>query len=171
MPLKIGDLAPNFDLTSSVGPLLMLRDEVPRTAIALYIALDATDERARRDLAELARQVKRLAALRTRILVLSRTPLEQLVALGKELALPFPLLHDDRAFCAAYDVVPREDGTSTSPALLLVGSDQRIRWMANPVAALDQSLREIDTVLATQASSAVNYPRSVISGWIDRLVH
>lgn len=34
--LAIGDVAPNFDLSSTEDVLLMLRDEAPRTAVLLY---------------------------------------------------------------------------------------------------------------------------------------
>ena len=171
MPLRIGDEAPNFDLTSTAGVLLMLRDEVPRTAVVLYVTREAGGERARRDLAALARAEPALVRRRARVLALSPAPLAQLTALAAELALPFPLLHDDRSFTAAYDVHAREDGLPPSPALYLIHRDQHIRWMANPVAAVDQALREVETVLATKASSAVNYPRAVLNRWIERLVH
>ena len=38
--ISIGDQAPDFDLTSTEGSLLMLRDEVPRTAVVLYVFAD-----------------------------------------------------------------------------------------------------------------------------------
>ena len=34
--LRVGDEAPNFDLTSTEDVLLMLRDEIPRSPVLLY---------------------------------------------------------------------------------------------------------------------------------------
>ena len=48
--VSIGDTAPNFDLSSTEDALLMLKDEVIRTAVVLYFFADAGSERVRRDL-------------------------------------------------------------------------------------------------------------------------
>ena len=52
--ITIGDEAPNFDLSSTEGVLLMLRDEVPRTSVLLYFFSDLDGAETRADLQALA---------------------------------------------------------------------------------------------------------------------
>jgi peroxiredoxin len=164
MPLAIGDEAPNFDLSSTENAVLMLRDEVARTPVAVYFFADPLDERARRDLDALNRHRDRLIRLRTRILAVSPARLAFLKRLQAERKLLFPLLHDDRDFSASYGVTPPE------PALVVVGRGQRVLWLANPVAAVAEALAEVEKVLKEQPSPAKSYPKSVINRLIDRLV-
>jgi hypothetical protein len=96
--ISIGDQAPNFDLTSTEGSLLMLRDEVPRTAVVLYFFSDPASERTRRDLQALGAKKQDLKKLHAKALAVSRAELLSLQKLQAELKLPFPLLHDDRDF-------------------------------------------------------------------------
>ena len=168
MPLNIGDEAPNFDLSSSEDVLLMLRDEVARTPIVLYVFRDAGDPGVGEDLAALTAARAELARRRARALAVAKQPLAELKKLQMERKLPFALLHDDRDFCAAYGVAPAEEGGAARPALLLVGRDQKIRWQAAPgtsaAAALPEILRELDAHAPIHAS----YPRTVINRFIGR---
>lgn len=168
MSLNIGDEAPNFDLSSSEDVLLMLRDEVARTPIVLYLFRDAGDPGVGEDLAALAAARAELARRRARVLAVARQPLADLKRLQAERKLPFPLLHDDRDFSAAYGVVPAGEGGVARPALLLVGRDQKIRWQAGPgtsaAAAMPEILRELDA----HAPIHTSYPRSVVNRFIGR---
>ena len=49
---EIGETAPNFDLSSTEGALLMLRDECVHSALVVYFRA-ALDERTKLDLAVL----------------------------------------------------------------------------------------------------------------------
>ncbi len=171
MRLEIGQEAPNFDLTSTADALLMLRDEVARTALLLYFfpAPDAPGVRA--DLAALATARERLAAGKTRCLAISRAPLAALAAVQRELRLPFPLLHDDRDFSARYGVAAPEEGAPTPRALCLVGRDQRVRWLACPTADVAAELPRIAAALATPGPPLRAYPRKIVNRFIDRSVN
>jgi peroxiredoxin len=170
-PISIGDEAPNFDLSSTEDALLMLKDEVSRTAVLVYFFADPASERAHRDLEALSRGLGKLAGLRARVLAVSPAKLDDLKKLQAERKILFPLLHDDRSFSAAYGVAPPEEGKPAAPALVLVGRRQRILWQANPVASVEEALPQVEKVLSDQPSPTRSYPKSVINRWIDRWVN
>jgi len=169
--ISIGDQAPDFDLTSTEGSLLMLRDEVPRTAVVLYFFADPTAERARRDLQALGREKAALRKVHAKVLAVSRADLASLQKVQAELKLPFPLLHDDRDFSSRYGVVPAPEGQEPSPALFVVNRQQHLLWMSNPVAAVEEALPEVLKSLKDQGSPTGNYPRAVINRMVDRWVN
>ena len=163
--LSIGDEAPNFDLSSTEDAVLMLRDEVSRTAVILYFFADPAEERAWRDLDALNRHLDPLARRTTRVLAVSPAKLDDLKKLQAERKLLFPLLHDDRNFSAAYGVEP------AAPALAVVSRRQRLLWLANPVASVAEALGQVEKVLDEQPSPTKGYPKSVINKLIDRVVN
>ena len=164
-PLAIGDEAPNFDLSSTESAVLMLRDEVARNAAVVYFFADPADERVQRDLDALSRHRDGLAHRNARVLAVSPAKLDDLKTLQAGRKLPFPLLHDDRSFSAAYGVEP------PAPALVVVGRRQRVLWLANPVAAVAEALPQVEKVLAEQPSPMKSYPKSVINRLIDKIVN
>jgi peroxiredoxin len=166
----IGDPAPNFDLTSTEDCLLMLRDEVARTAVLLYF-FPILDDRARADLTALAARHGELLRRDTRVLAISRVKLADLKAVQRELRLPFPLLHDDRNFSAHYGVEAAAEGVEGAPALYVVASGERIAWAANPVAAVAEALPEVESLVKDLPPDTAGYPRSVINRLVDRWVH
>ena len=168
MPLDIGDEAPNFDLSSSEDALLMLRDEVARTPVVLYVFGDGGDPGVRQDLAALAAARPELAKRRAKVLAVAKQKLDELKRLQVELKLSFPLLHDDRDFCAAYGVASGEDGAAARPALLLVGRDQRVLWQAGPATSATAALGEILAKLDGQELPSATYPQSVVNRFIGR---
>jgi peroxiredoxin len=177
MAVSIGDLAPNFDLSSTEGVLLMLRDEVIRTPQVLYFFADPASGRVERDLDALNRSLDDLADLRARVLAVSATPLEELKALQARRHLLFPLLHDDRNFSAAYGVTA-EEGKQPAPALFVVSRvvtrkhpEPRLLWLANPVGAVEEAMPQVLEILKTQPTPTANYPRSIINRFVDRWVN
>jgi peroxiredoxin len=171
MSLEIGQEAPNFDLTSTEDALLMLRDEVARTAVLLYFCPAPDADGVRADLTALAAARDRLAAKRLRILAVSRAPLAALAAAQRELRLPFPLLHDDRDFSTRYGVAPPAEGAPAPRALFLVGRDQRLLWLACPTAGVAADLPRLEAALATPGTPLRAYPRKVLNRFIDRSVN
>lgn len=171
MSLEIGQEAPNFDLTSTADALLMLRDEVARTALLLYFFPAPDAAGVREDLAALAAARDRLALRKAHSLAISRAPLAALAAVQRELRLPFPLLHDDRDFSARYGVVPPAEGALAPRALCLVGRDQRVRWLACPIAGVAAELPRIEAALATAGPPLRAYPRKIFNRFIDRSVN
>ncbi len=167
--LAVGDEAPNFDLSSTEGSLLMLRDEVPRNLVLLYFFSDLESEDVRDDLAALAAARDDLARERVNVLGIAPVKMPQLQALQAELALPFPLLRDDRGFSPAYGIETPEEG-SASPALVLVGRDQSVRWIANPVESVASVLGDLRAAV-DKSSPTSNYPKSVINRIVDRWVN
>ncbi len=170
MAVSTGDEAPNFDLSSTEGVLLMLRDEVIRTTQLLYFFADAGDERVLSDLDALNRGLDELAPLTCRVLAVSPLPLDALKTLQAERKLLFPLLHDDRNFSAAYGVAA-EEGQQAAPALFLVSRRQRILWHANPAPAAAEALPQVVKLLKSQPSPTASYPKSVINRLVDRWVN
>jgi peroxiredoxin len=162
-PISIGDVAPNFDLSSTEDALLMLRDEVTRTAILVYFFSDPAGERAQRDLDALNRGLDALARRSARVLAVSPAKLDELRKLQIDRKLLFPLLHDDRNFAAAY-------GVAADSALVLVSRRQRVLWLANPVASVDGSLPQALEALGKLPSGTETYNKNVINRWIDRWV-
>jgi peroxiredoxin len=174
-PISIGDEAPNFDLSSTEDALLMLKDEVTRTALVVYFfsrASDqAADERVLHDLDALNARREALVKLQVRILAVSPTPLDDLRKLQRERKLLFPLLHDDRNFSAAYGVTAPEEGRPAAPALVVVDRRQRLRFIANPVASVGESLAQVESAIKDLPSPTKSYPKAVINRLIDRWVN
>jgi peroxiredoxin len=173
-PISIGDEAPNFDLSSTEDALLMLKDEVTRTALVVYFFINPADERVLRDLDALNARREALVKLQVRILAVSPTPLDDLRKLQRERKLLFPLLHDDRNFSAAYGVTaptPEEPGRPAAPALVVVDRRQRLRFIANPVASVGESLAQVESAIKDLPSPTKSYPKSVINRIVDRWVN
>lgn len=169
--LSVGDLAPNFDLSSTEGAMLMLRDEVPRNQVVLYFFGDSASASVRADLAALAAARDAMAENRVNILGVSPSKLPELGALQAELALPFPLLRDDRNFSAAYGVEPPQEETAGGSALVLVGRDQKIVWLRNSGGSVESLLGDLRAAIDARESPTRNYPRSVINRLVDRWVN
>ena len=169
--ISIGDEAPNFDLSSTEGALLMLCDEVPRTFVLLYFFDDPAKEESRSDLTELAGKSRDFASSAVKILGVSPSKMPALEALQQELGLPFPLLRDDRGFSASYGIEPPTEDSAAAPALYLVDRRQKVAWMSNPVSSVASALDEIATEIKKQDSPTSNYPRSVINRLVDRWVN
>jgi peroxiredoxin len=170
-PISIGDEAPNFDLSSTEDALLMLRDEVIRTAVVVYFFSDPASERVLRDLDTLNRSLDTLARGHARVLAVSTTKLDDLKKLQIERKLLFPLLHDDRNFSATYGVAPAEEGKPVDPALVVVSRRQRVLWLANPVASVEGALPQALKALEGLPSGTETYNKRVINRWIDRWVN
>ena len=170
-PISIGDEAPNFDLSSTEDALLMLKDEVIRTALVVYFFSGPGDERALRDLDALNARRDALVKLQVRILAVSPAPLDDLRKLQRERKLLFPLLHDDRNFSASYGVAASEENRPAAPALVVVDRRQRIRFLANPVASVEESMSQVESALKDLPSPTKSYPKSVINRLIDRWVN
>jgi len=166
-PISIGDEAPNFDLSSTEDALLMLKDEVVRTAVVIYFFADPASERAHRDLDALNRGLDRLAGLRACVLAVSPAKLDELKKLQADRKLLFPLLHDDRSFSAVYGVAPPEEGKPAAPALVVVSRRQRVLWLANPVAGVEEAMAQVVKVLEDQPSPTRSYPKSVVNRVVD----
>jgi peroxiredoxin len=164
-PISIGDEAPNFDLSSTEDALLMLKDEVVRTAMVLYFFANPADERVLRDLDALNARRDALVKLQVRILAVSPAPLDELRKLQRERKLLFPLLHDDRGFSAAYGVDP------AAPALVVVDRRQRLRFIANPVASVEESMAQVESAIKDLPSPTKSYPKTVINRIVDRWVN
>lgn len=170
-PVSIGDTAPNFDLSSTEDAVLMLKDEVIRTAVVVYFFADLEGERVRRDLDALNRRLDALARLKTRVLAVSPLKLDELKRLQAERKLLFPLLHDDRNFSASYGVVSAQEGRPADPALVVVGRRQDVKWLANPVASVEEALPQVEKLLKDLPSPTRSYPKSVINRFVDRWVN
>lgn len=170
-PVSIGDVAPNFDLSSTEDALLMLKDEVVRTAVVVYFFADPASDRVHRDLDALSRRVEDLRKLNARILGVSPAKLDDLRKLQAERKILFPLLHDDRNFSAAYGVAAPAEGRPADPALVVVGRRQEVKWLANPVASVGDALPQVEALLKDMPSPTRSYPKSVINRLIDRWVN
>ena len=179
-PISIGDDAPNFDLSSTENAVLMLKDELARTAVLLYFFSDVGEtgsDRVRRDLEALERQRETLKGLHARILAISPLAVDALRKIQADLKLRFPLLCDDRKFSASYGVVPApaaqegEEPRPADPALVLVSRRQKVLFLANPIASAAEAMPQIEKLLKDLPRVTKDYPKSVINRWIDRWVN
>lgn len=164
--LEVGQEAPNFDLASTEDVVLMLRDEVPRTPVLLYFFGEV--EPAESELRALGGISRELAGSGVKIMAVSAAKLEELKAVQNKLRLAFPLLHDDRNLSLAYRE-ESEDEQSGIGVFVLVGRDQKVRWIGQaPLAA--EAIRS-EVAAARKVSSSVNYPRRVINRLVDLWVN
>lgn len=159
--LSVGDLAPNFDLTSTEDVVLMLCDEVPRLSVVLYFFTDPAGDRERGDLAALRTAHDRLRRRFAVVLGISPADVESLKVVQKELGLPFPLLQDDRDFSTQYGI-----GQADS-ALFVIDRRQKVMWMANPLGDAEAAIGTVLDVLQKQPTPTGNYPRSVVNRIVD----
>lgn len=157
-PVPVGEVAPNFDLSSTEDAVLMLKDEATRTALAIYFFVDPLSERALRDLDALDQRVGRLHDLQARALAVSPAALGELKTVQARLKLRFPLLHDDRNFSALY---------GGFPTLAVVDRRQVVRWLASPVAAVEEVMPQVEKLLDNLPSPTKAYPKSVINRLVD----
>jgi peroxiredoxin len=169
--LSIGDEAPNFDLTSTEGVLLMLRDECVRTAVMLYFFHDTDGERVRDDLLALARSWDDLMKAQTRVFGISRADIDGLKALQKELHLPFPLLSDDRGFSAAYGLAEPAEERAPEPVLAVVDRWQKLVSLQPATGGVATALPDALAAVRKLPSPTASLPRKVVNWWIDRWVH
>ena len=169
--LAVGAEAPNFDLTSTEDAVLMLRDEVPRSAVILYFFSDPADDHQRRELLALSRQISSWRELTATALAIAPAKVDELKALQAELKLSFPLLSDDRNFARLYGVAAAEEGASAAPALFLVDRRQKVLWAQNPAPSVEEALAEIRRLLKRLPSPTDNYPRKATNRLIDRWVN
>lgn len=176
-----GAPAPNFDLSSTEEAVLMLVDEVPRSALVLYF-FAAADDRVRGDLQALSAAGAPLAEQRARVWAVSTTKLDELRRLQRELALTFPLLHDDRGFAKAYGLAaPPADaaaGATAQPVLALVSratllapgtpEPARVLRLWQPAPAVASVMDEIQAKLRELPPVTASYPQTVVDrfvGW------
>ena len=167
--LTIGDVAPNFDLSSTEDVLLMLRDEAPRTAVLLYFFTTDSDgqlERCKADLQTLSQSRDELQKLQAKALAISPQKLNILKGLQQELGLNFPLLRDDRRFSAAYGIVSPEEGAA-QPALVVVDRSQKVIWLSNPVGSVAEAMPEVTKLIKGLPASTAQYPRSIVNRLVD----
>lgn len=170
-PITIGDEAPNFDLSSTEGCVLMLKDEVVRTAVVLYFFADGDSDRVRRDLKRLSQARDKLARHRTKVLAVAPLPLAKLQELQRTLDLGYPLLRDDRGFARHYGIEASEEGKTPAPALVVVDRRQQVRWIANPVTGVEDALPQVEKSLTALPSPVAGYPRKVVNRFRDRMVN
>lgn len=168
--LAEGDQAPDFDLASTEDAVLMLRDEIPRSAALLYFFADPEDERAQRDLAAMAARRAEFGRVGLKVMGVSPAKLDALKKVQRELGLPFPLLADDRGFSRSYGVAA-DDDAAPEPALVLVDRGQKVLWVANPAPAFEEAASNVLARLKSLPSSTANYPRSVINRLVDYWVN
>jgi len=180
--LAPGDSAPNFDLSSTEDVLLMLRDEVPRTALILYFFEDPTAARVREDLTFLGQRYDGLKEVTSSILGVSPAKLDALKGLQRELGLRFPLLTDDRVFSRLYGLAPApqeaqegepapEARQSVPTALYVVDRRQIVRWAGVPSPPVSAAWGEIVGTLKGLGSSTSNYPRRITNRLVDLWVN
>ena len=128
--IAINETAPDFDLSSTEGSLLSLRDEVPRKAVLLYFFSDVEAEQARKDLQTLESQRASLDSQHVKILGVSPNKMPLLRSLQADLGLQFPLLRDDRKFSEAYgNVASGEDEKAPPPGGSLARHLARLRLL------------------------------------------
>ncbi len=169
-PLAVGDEAPNFDLASTEDVVLMLRDEVPRTAVVLYFFAGSAAPGAAADLEALSARQAAHAGRDAKAIAVSPAPLAELKKLQAEKRLALPLVHDDRGFAKVYGLAPPAEGEPPRPALYLVDRRQRILWLENPAASVAAALPAIEKLLKGVPPPTALYPKSVINRWIARWV-
>jgi peroxiredoxin len=160
--ITVGEQAPNFDLTSTEGVVLMLHDEVPRMQVLLYFFEDPAG--ARSDLEELSTRSAELNGKGIKVMAVPTAPLEELTDTQQKLALNYPLLHDDRAMSKAY-------GADSSTVLALVDRNRKIALLARQQVDIGNSLAALIKGGSGLRESTTNYPKSVINRLVNRWVN
>jgi peroxiredoxin len=106
------------------------------------------------------------------VLGVSRADVDALKALQKELHLPFPLLSDDRGFCAGYGLAePGEEGPAPQPVLAVVDRWQKLVSLEPVGGGVAAALPAALAALKELPRPSASLPRKVVNWWIDRWVH
>ena len=162
--INVGDRAPNFDLTSTEGVVLMLHDEVPRMQVLLFFFDDPST--VADELQVLSKKTTALAEKGIKIMAVSSTPLDELRETQQKLGLAYPLLHDDRALASDYGA-----GEGNQSVLALVDRNQQLAWIERGPAEVTDSLSSLLSGGSGLRKSTTNYPRSIINRLVDRWVN
>lgn len=168
-PISVGSTAPNFDLSSTEGCVLMLSDEAIRTAVVLYFFADAENEAVRADLQALSGARDDLVRRRAKALAISPLKVDALRALQAELDLRFPLLCDDRNLAADYGFAAAEDETP-QPMLVVVDRTETVIHTASG-AGIASELPQVLKTLGALPSPTAGYPKKVVNRLVDRWVN
>ncbi len=173
-PISAGSPAPNFDLSSTEDCLLMLQDEVVRTAVVVYFFADAEEATVRQDLQALAAAKDDLARRHAKVLAVSPLKVDVLKELQVALDLRYPLLCDDRNLAAAYGFAFTQDdeGETIAPAPLLavVDRNQTILHLAHG-AGISAELPALLKMIGGLPSPTAGYPKKVVNRLVDRWVN
>jgi len=163
---SVGHAAPDFDLSSTEGCVLSLRDEVPRSAVIIYCFADPSDESARAALSFLAEHAD-AAPGPSQIFGISTASMDELTSLQRELHLPFPLLRDDRGLTAAYGFRVAEEGPTES-VMAVIDRGQKLIWERRAAEDLAAIWHEVVDCLKRTDRPTSNYPRSVVNRLVSR---
>ncbi len=141
----VGDVAPDFTLSSTEGSIT-LSERLQRRAVLLVFYPGDDTPVCTRQLCDYRDNLDGFAGLGVDVLALNPQKLDSHERFAKKHGFPFPLLSDpDRLVCKAY-------GASgllgmTKRALVLIGRDGRVRWRRTDLPIFRRSAEELRDVI------------------------
>ncbi len=144
--VEVGDPAPDFTLSSTLGEISLFERCRQNAVLLVFYPGDDTYV-CTRQLCDYRDHIGVFADLGVDVLGINPQSLDSHRAFAEKHALPFPLLCDrDKTVCRAYGALGFLG--MAKRALVLIGTDGRIRWKRTDLPIFHRSASELEEVLA-----------------------
>lgn len=143
--LRVGDPAPDFTLPSTKGELSLASLCTNGDVLLVFYPGDDTPV-CTKQLCDYRDNLAVFADLGVQVVALNPQSLASHDAFARKHSLPFAIASDsDKSVCKAYDAVGLLG--MTKRALVLVGRDQRVRWLRSDLPIFHRSAAELREVI------------------------
>jgi peroxiredoxin Q/BCP len=146
MALDVGDPAPDFTLASTRGEISLSKLRESGSVLLVFYPGDDTPV-CTKQLCDYRDNLSVFVDLGVQVVAINPQGLESHERFAAKYDLPFPLASDpDKSICRAYGAIGLLG--SAKRALVLVGSDGRVRWQRSDLPIFRRSADELREVIA-----------------------
>ena len=147
--LDTGDSAPDFTLASTQGEITLSKLLEGGDVLLVFYPGDDTPV-CTKQLCDYAENLSVFSDLGVQVLGINPQPLKSHEKFAKKYELPFALVSDpDKSTCKAYNAIGLFG--MTKRALVLVGSDGRVRWTRSDLPIFHRSAAELQELISNLA--------------------
>ncbi|MEE2664632.1 MAG: peroxiredoxin [Myxococcota bacterium] len=141
MALDVGDLAPDFTLPSTQGEITLSKQLAAGSVLLVFYPGDDTPV-CTKQLCDYRDNMTTFGELGVQVLGINPQSLSSHERFADKRKLPFPLLSDsDKSTCRAYGAIGLLG--MTRRALVLIGTDGRVRWQRSDLPIFHRSAAEL----------------------------
>lgn len=141
MALDVGDLAPDFTLPSTQGEITLSKQLAAGSVLLVFYPGDDTPV-CTKQLCDYRDNLDTFGDLGVQVLGINPQSLSSHERFADKRKLPFPLLSDsDKSTCRAYGAIGLLG--MTRRALVLIGTDGRVRWQRSDLPIFHRSAAEL----------------------------
>ncbi len=145
MTLDVGALAPDFTLPSTQGEITLSKQLAAGSVLLVFYPGDDTPV-CTKQLCDYRDNLETFGDLGVQVLGINPQSLSSHERFADKRDLPFPLLSDsDKSICRAYGAIGLLG--MTRRALVLIGTDGRVRWQRSDLPIFHRSAAELREVI------------------------